>query len=116
MTSWRFTSATAARSNSEELTDFYFVEADEPEALLIDVAEMDVADPLGELANLYAGARLAFVGGTRTSRKRSVWCGVRETRQPKPPSMNTIFRRGNRSSTPSMTRLESCAATECAFD
>ena len=29
---------------------------------------------------------IAFVGGTRTSRKRSARCGVRETRQPKPPS------------------------------
>ena len=30
---------------------------------------------------------ISFVGGTRTSRKRSVWCGVREARQPKPPSI-----------------------------
>src|SRR5207237_232274 len=30
---------------------------------------------------------ISFVGGTRMSRKRSVWCGVRETRQPKPPSI-----------------------------
>ena len=28
---------------------------------------------------------IGFVGGTRMSRKRSVRCGVRETRQPKPP-------------------------------
>ena len=33
------------------------------------------------------GAPIAFVGGTRTSRNRSVWWGVRETRQPKPPSI-----------------------------
>ena len=30
---------------------------------------------------------IGFVGGTRTSRKRSVRCGVRETRQPKPPGI-----------------------------
>src|ERR1700737_697948 len=52
-------------------------------------------------------------------RKRSKCWSIRhivDEIQPKPPSMNTIFRRGKRSSTPSMTRLVSVAAIECAFD
>src|SRR5258705_8073159 len=54
-----------------------------------------------------------------SSRKRSKCWSIRHIAdeiQPKPPSMNTILRRGKRSSTPSITKLVNVAAIECAFD